>query len=155
MTHKMNIHGIISILLIFDATAVALISIAQQSVFMAGIYLFLFLAFLIIVSIIYCSKCKCRDRCNHLIIGWLSQKLSKKKYGNYTAKNLVLGVIIPILPLLVIPQFYLYHNLFYLLLYWILFGVAAVEINLYVCRGCRNTKCSMCKQKPGVINLGK
>ncbi len=37
MTDKINIHGIISMLLIFDATIVALISIAQQSVLMTGI----------------------------------------------------------------------------------------------------------------------
>jgi hypothetical protein len=143
---KWNTHGIISMLLMLDATTVALISIAQQSKIMAGVYFLFFLAFLFIVAKFYCSKCLCRENCNHLIIGWMSQKMSKKKYGSYTTRDLIFGVILPFLPILIIPQFYLYHNIFYLLLYWGLFGIAAVEINIYVCKGCRNTKCSMCRQ---------
>jgi len=151
MTKIINIHGIISMLLIFDATVVALISIGKQSLLMAAIYFLLFLAFLVIVSILYCSKCACRDNCNHLIMGWISQMFSKKKYGNYTTKEIILGVVLPICPILIIPQFYLYHNIFYMVLYWMLFGLAAVEINLFVCRGCKNTKCLMCKPKNNVI----
>lgn len=153
MTRKINIHGIISMLLVFDATVVAFISIARQSVAMAGIYLSLFIAFLVLVSLVYCTKCTCRKHCNHLIMGWVSQKLGKKKYGAYTTKELVFGVVLPFLPVLLIPQFYLYHHLLYLVLYWVLFAIAAVEINLYVCRGCRNTKCRMCRPKPGTIDL--
>ncbi len=144
---KCNTHGIISMLLMLDATTVAMISIAQQSKIMAGVYLLLFLTFLLVVAKFYCSKCLCRENCNHLIIGWISQKISKKKYGNYTTRDLIFGVTIPFLPTLIIPQFYLYNNIFYLLLYWFFFGIAAVEINFYVCKGCRNTKCSMCRQK--------
>ena len=140
-------------LLIFDATIVALISIAQQSVLMTGIYLIFFLAFLVIVSIFYCSKCVCRESCNHLIMGWISQKLSKKKYGSYTTKELIFGVILPLLPILIIPQFYLFQNVFYLVLYWVLFGIAALEIKFYVCKACRNTKCLMCQSKMGTIKL--
>ena len=153
MTRKVNIHGIISLLLILDATAVATISIAQQSALMAGIYLFLFFASLVIISITYCAKCNCRGNCNHLIMGWVSKKLSKKRYGGYTTKDIIFGVLVPFLPTMIIPQFYLYHNLLYLLLYWVLFGLAALEINFYVCRSCRNSKCLMCKRKVEAVDL--
>ena len=153
MKTKINIHGVVSLLLFLDATTVAFIAILNKSMVMAGVYLLLFIAFLMIVSIVYCSKCSCRQNCNHLIIGWISQKLSKRKYGKYTNNEIIFGVFLPLIPTLVIPQFYLYHNTLYLILYWVLSIVAALEISFYVCRGCKNTKCLMCKQKIGAVNL--
>ncbi len=137
-------------LLIFDASTVALVSIAQESMIMAAIYLLLFMASFVIISISYCSKCSCRENCNHLIMGWISQKLSKKKYGAYTKKEIVFGVVLPLIPTLLIPQFYLYHNTLYLVLYWLLFGIAGLEIYFYVCKGCKNTKCLMRRPKLGL-----
>ena len=147
MKQNANVHGIVSLLLTFDAVAVALISIGQQSILMAGTYLLLFILALIIIAVMYCTKCLCRNNCNHLIIGWLSTKLSKPKPGKYNTKDWVLGVVLPYSPVIVIPQFYLYQNFFYLVLFWFLLGISVIEVNFYVCRGCKNTKCAMCKTK--------
>ena len=145
MKKNVNIYGIISLLLMLDAIAVALVSIGQQSMLMAGVYLFLFVLAIIIIAITYCTKCICRGNCNHLIIGWLSMKLSEQRLGKYSTNDLIFGVVLPFLPVVIIPQFYLYQNIFYLILFWLLIGIAALEINFYVCKGCKNIKCAMCK----------
>ena len=147
MKKSANIHGIISLLLIFDAIAVALVSIGQQSMLMAGIYLFLFILALVVIAVTYCTKCICRNNCHHLIIGWLSRKLSKPKPSNYTTNDLIFGVVLPFLPVIVIPQFYLYQNMLHFILYWLLLGISVAEVTFYVCKGCRNTKCAMCRTK--------
>lgn len=147
MKKQLNIHGIISIILIFDATGVAIYSIGQESFMMAIIYTLLFILFLLTVAIIYCRKCFCRENCNHLFIGWISKKLIKPKKSNYTTSDILFGVIIPILPIIVIPQFFIINKLTHFILFWLFYAIAGLEINRYVCKGCMNTKCFMCTQK--------
>lgn len=144
MKKQLNIHGIISIILILDATGVAIYSIGQTSLLVAIIYSLLFFVFIIIVSIIYCRKCLCRENCNHLFIGWISKKLVKPKKSDYTANDILFGVIIPILPVILIPQFFLIDKFTHFILFWLFYAIAGLEINKFVCRGCKNTKCLMC-----------
>lgn len=147
MKRKTNSHGIISLLLVLDATGVAFISIVHQSLLIAIVFLLLFIGSLLIISVNYCSKCTCRDNCNHLIMGWVSKKLTKEKKGVYTTSDMVLGVVLPFLPTIIIPQFFLYENIVYAILYWVFYGVAIAEIYFFVCKGCMNKKCAMCRQR--------
>lgn len=144
MKKQLNIHGIISIILILDATGVAIYSIGQESILIATIYILLFFLFILIVAIIYCRKCLCRENCNHLFIGWISIKLIKSKNTDYSAKDILFGVILPIMPVIIIPQFFLINKFTHFVLFWLFYAIAGLEINRFVCRGCKNTKCLMC-----------
>lgn len=145
VNQKINIHGLMSLLLFINAFGVALLSIGSESIFAASIFLLLFIAFFIVVAVVYCSKCLCRKNCNHLIIGRLSIFLTKARPGAYTRTDFVLGVILPLLPVIIMPQFYLIGNIIHLLMFWIFFTLSSLEIIFFVCKGCTNSKCPMCK----------
>lgn len=149
MKNTLNIHGLVSLLLIIDAFGVALFSIGSQSSLIAIAFLLLFIGYFALVSVVYCSKCLYRNNCNHLIIGRLSMLLTKRKSGPYTKNDILFGVILPFIPLLVIPQFYLIQNILHLAIFWLFFGLACFEIYFFVCKTCNNSNCMMCKHRYG------
>jgi hypothetical protein len=144
---KHNIHGIISMILVFTSFGIGIATVAKYSVF-AGLIsgLAIILAFAAI-SMFYCSKCKCRNNCNHLIIGKVSLMLSKFKPVNYTNKDLILGVMVPMIIAIGLPQYWLVKNPTILIVYWGLMGLAGLEVFFFVCNNCLNDKCSMCRIK--------
>jgi hypothetical protein len=144
---KYNVHGIISIVLIFISFGIGIASIAIYSVIVSLINLLtIFLAF-VTISIVYCSKCKCRDNCNHLIIGKISILFSKFNPDKYKNKDLILGVMIPMLIAIGLPQYWLINNPTLLFLYWGFIVLAGLEVYFFVCNNCLNDKCSMCRKK--------
>ncbi len=125
---KYNVHGIISIVLIFISFGIGIASIAIYSVFVSLISALTIILAFITISIIYCSKCKCRDNCNHLIIGKISIRFSK-----FNSVGL--------------PQNWLIKNPTLIILYWGFIVLAGLEVYFFVCNNCLNDKCSMCRKK--------
>ena len=142
---KIN-HGIISITLYCAAFAVGCISAFMSSFGFGLISIFLVIIAFIVVAAVYCSKCQCREKCNHFFIGKLSIILSKRNNKPYNTFDYIVGLS-PMLMLVVFQQFFLLHQPFLLISYWILLLAGAAEALVFVCSGCRNYKCKMCRNK--------
>ncbi len=138
-------HGAISISFIITSLTIGFIAILNESVLLSIIYLVIVISAFIVMSIIYCSKCLCRNNCNHIFIGHLSKIFSKQNSKNYTKSDVIFGAVLPMLIVYIIPQFWLINNSLYFLLFWILTIIGILDVLIFVCRNCRNTKCSMCK----------
>lgn len=147
MKKSYNLHGIISLFLFLIAFAVGIAAIVPYSILLGFASLAIDVAALIVISVVYCSKCPCRDNCNHLIVGKLSVLFSKKRTGEYNTFDLVVGVVIPVLVALSFPQYWLFKNMTLLLIYWGCIAIAGIEIYFFVCSKCNNTKCTMCRNK--------
>ncbi len=95
----------------------------------------------VIVVYSFCSKCICRlDSCGHIFPGKLSKLLPSRKQNNYTMLD-ILGAAISLTVLIIFPQFWIWENKIFLIIFWVLIFIALVEIRLFVCRNCNNEKC--------------
>lgn len=145
--HKRNIHGIISILLISTSFAIGIIVMSFYSLLLALLGILTVILFLLLVSALYCSKCKCRDRCLHVLPGIISKMIAKNKVGKYTAFEIVAGVAFPLLIVVVLPQYWLFQHIWFFIVYWFLFVVAGLEISNFVCKKCENKLCPLNKNQ--------
>jgi hypothetical protein len=144
---RFNIHGIISILLFFIVMGIGVVSIAIHSISLSLISLLTISLALVAASIFYCSKCKCRNNCNHWIFGKISILLSKYNPEKYTNYDLILGTIMPFLIAIAFPQYWLVKSPVLFVSYWGLSIIAGLDIYFFVCNNCLNDKCSMCRKK--------
>ena len=142
---KANTHGVISLLIVFTSFILGIVAIIPYSYVMAFISLFLVVLAFFCVSFLYCSKCTCREKCNHILIGKLSVLLIEKKAGKYSLSDLILGVMLPFGIAIAFPQYWLIQNLPLFILYWSLLLIALIEITMLVCNNCKNDKCSLCR----------
>jgi hypothetical protein len=143
---KYNKHGIISIVIAFLAFALAIVAISFNRFDLAFVYILIILTGFLIIMYSYCTKCEGRFSCGHVIIGKIAQWLPCRKNSPYTNLD-YLGVILPFLIIVILPQIWLWKIKWMFVSFWILLIVAALEINKYVCNRCVNTKCVMCKNK--------
>lgn len=146
---KYNIHGIISISLIFISFGIGVVSIAPYSILLSIVALLIIVLAIFTVSIVYCSKCNCRDYCNHYIFGKISVLVSKKNLKQYNSIDMLLGVVLPLGIAIAFPQYWLFKNSILLICYWAIIAIAGLEVMFFVCPRCKNDKCSMCKNKLG------
>ena len=142
-----NIHGYISVTLFFAALFTGFYSISIYSLLIASIYMVVCFAALSVVAASYCSKCRCRNNCNHWIIGKLSVLFSKPKDGAYTMSDLFIKTLFPLALIIAFPQYWLIKSLVLFITYWAVSLVAGIEIYFFVCNKCLNAKCSMCRNK--------
>jgi hypothetical protein len=142
---KVHVHGCISVVFVIAAMVIGFIAIFQQSLVLAVCYAILVLIGYSVVAAVYCSKCPCRGSCNHLFVGMISKLLSKPNESPYTKSDMVFGAVLPITVIMILPQFWLVKSPVLLLSFWVLLLTGAAEIILFVCKGCRNRKCSMCR----------
>ena len=146
-----NIHGAISAILFLISFSIGVISVFLNSVFI-GIFDLLFIAAaFIVVAVVYCSKCRCREHCNHIFIGWLSVLLSKKNETPYNAFDIVAGLT-PLFAAIAFQQFWLIENQILLICFWVALLSGGLEAYLFVCNKCRNYACKMCRNKIIVLN---
>jgi len=59
----------------------------------------------------------------------------------------ILGAAVPLTVLIIFPQFWLWENKIFLIIFWLLVFIALVEIRLFDCRNCNNEKCPYIKKK--------
>jgi hypothetical protein len=138
---KRTTHGILSLVIIAAAAVTATAAILASSVVFAALYVFgIFLSGLVLISS-FCMKCPCRDTdCGHVIPGWLTRFFPPREQGPYTFVDKT-GVVVPIVFLIVFPQYWLLSQPLYMYVFVALCLVAAADIQFFVCRGCTNCSC--------------
>jgi hypothetical protein len=143
MTITMNrqIHGILSLLILAAAVITATVAILQTSVMWALLYILgIFLSSLVVIYS-FCTKCPCRNTdCGHVIPGKLTQLFPPREEGPYTFWDRT-GVVVPIVFLIVFPQYWLLSHTLYFYIFVALCLIAAADIQFFVCKGCQNRFC--------------
>ena len=138
-----QVHGVISLLLMAGALATAMVIIWQASVFWGLAYLLLLAGGAGTILFAYCAKCSCRRQgCGHVVPGWLTRFLPIRAQGPYGVMD-YLGVVIPLVLWVAVPQIWLRHHLPAMILFWMLVVAGSIEIVHYVCKGCSNDRCPM------------
>jgi len=143
---KNNIHGYISVILFFISCGIGVVSIAYSSLLFGLLDILVIGLAFVIIAITYCSKCKCRESCNHWIFGKISILFSKSNTDKYTSFDLLI-TLISMGVVLALPQYWLLKIPFLFFSYWIVLAIAFFEILFFVCNKCENDKCSMCRNK--------
>ncbi|MFC1616968.1 hypothetical protein ACFL2K_01990 [Candidatus Margulisiibacteriota bacterium] len=142
-----KLFGLLSILQIMISIIFGIIAIAINSVLLSLFYLFLTLIAIILIVYSFCTKCACKDKgCSHVFPALLAKLLPKRKIEKYTFWD-YLGVAIGFLTIILFPQYWLYKNIYLMILFWILNLTAFVEIILFVCSNCSNFNCPMNKNQ--------
>lgn len=144
---RIKLHGLLSLLLIFLAWFLGFLFILEHSRKPAFLYLILVLLSIPIILYSYCAKCPCRlQSCGHVLPGLLTRFLPERKPGKYTFKDLS-GFIIPVIVNSIFPQFWLRKDITFLIIFWLAFFTAVIEIRLYLCKSCDNNNCPLyCKK---------
>ncbi|NPD46127.1 MULTISPECIES: hypothetical protein [unclassified Lentimicrobium] len=139
---KLKVHGSISMLLFFACIGIADYALFNYSKILGLIYLMIVIVGFSFIALTYCTKCPIRERCNHLILGFVS-KLREYNYNSYTN----LDIISTLFAVLVIafPQYWMFESFYLFLIFWILMLIAGVEIFFVVCSKCGNKKCALCR----------
>jgi hypothetical protein len=141
----LKFHGIMSILLIIIAFILGCYQIFIASFAFGLIYIGLFLLTYFFIYTLYCSKCPADIKtCPHVFQGALKLIFPVKKEGDYTKFDY--GVIIlGFLAIVLFPQYWLKNNLVLLIVFWIIIVLALFQIRTFVCTGCCNKKCRLCR----------
>lgn len=151
-------HGVFSLVLAGCAFLIAVIAVTTSVWPLGLIYIFLILVSLLSVVYFYCSKCDCKDSgCGHIFPGLLTKLLAKvlppRKPGAYN--NIEYAATYgPLALIILFPQVWLLKEISLFILFWLFIALAALEIRLYVCKGCQNKKCPLCiqfKKSPGQV----
>jgi len=107
---KVHLHGIISVLFVIAAMIIGFIAIFYKSSLIAFCYAMIVLVAYCVIAAVYCSKCQCRDTCNHLFVGMLSKLLSRPNKAPYTKSDMFYGAALPIGITVSLPQFWLFKS---------------------------------------------
>ncbi|MBN1438855.1 MAG: hypothetical protein JW929_05530 [Anaerolineales bacterium] len=134
-----RVHGILS--LAFAGTAVGLgaAAVFRASIWFGVCYLLLCPAAMSVVLFAYCAKCPCKGGCAHVLPG-KAAALFRRRPGPYSAAEIA-ALCASLLLLTAIPQPFLWRHPAWLAVFWVLMGVAAVQIRGAVCRACGNLYC--------------
>jgi len=140
---KSRIHGTVAIVLFIGAFLSGGYAVFMDSILFGSIYAAVIVIFFTVIPAVYCSKCPCRDKCMHVILGPISKFLvSKLNEAAYTVTDVVLTLAVAAAAV-IMPQPWLIKNIPLLIFYWTAVTIAAAEIFLFVCKGCGNEKCPM------------
>ena len=140
---KSRIHGAVAIVLFIVAFLSGGYAVFMDSILFGFIYAAVIVIFFTVIPAVYCSKCPCRDRCMHVILGPISKLLiSKPNESAYTVTDVVLTLAVAAAAVMM-PQPWLIKNIPLLIFFWAAVTIAAAEIFLFVCKGCGNKKCPM------------
>jgi len=136
-----HIHGILSLLILAAAVITATAAILQSSVLWAMVYIVgIFLSGLVVIYS-FCTKCPCRETgCGHVVPGKLTRFFPSRPEGPYTFRDRT-GVVVPIVFMIVFPQYWLLSQPTYFYLFVALCLIAAADIQFFVCKGCNNCHC--------------
>jgi hypothetical protein len=136
-----QIHGILSLLILAAAVITATVAILQTSVIWAVLYIIgIFLSCLVLIYS-FCTKCPCRKTgCGHVIPGKLTRFFPPREEGPYTFWDRT-GVVVPIVFMIVFPQYWLLSHPTFFYLFVGLCLIAAADIQFFVCKGCNNRFC--------------
>lgn len=143
---KIN-HGIVSISIIGTAILFASLYLFSISSIAGFIYCILLAIGGIMISYGYCAKCTCRiSNCAHVLPGKLTKLFPEREQTDYTIMDHVV-LFTALILIFGFPQFYLYQEIYALIAFWGLVIIGLIEISLFVCTSCGNTRCMACKNK--------
>ena len=136
-----QIHGILSLLILAAAVITATVAILQSSVMWTVLYIIGIILSCLVLIYSFCTKCPCRNTdCGHVIPGKLTRFFPSREEGPYTFRDKT-GVVVPIVFMIVFPQYLAALQPVYFFLFAGLCLVAAADIQFFVCRGCNNCFC--------------
>jgi hypothetical protein len=134
-------YGVGSLALVGVATVLAAIAMFSASVVLGVIYLVICVAASNAVIRAFCAKCACKAHCGHVFPGRLAQRVARPAAPYTAAEWTTLGVAM--LALMGLPQLWLWQMPGLFVTYWVLTGIAVIEIRQVMCRGCANTFCPL------------
>ncbi|MBN2008910.1 hypothetical protein JW960_06155 [candidate division KSB1 bacterium] len=143
---RLRLHGIVSLIFVLISFIIGVNAIAYDSVILSAVNAFSILAFFYVVPVTYCAKCRTREQCNHYIFGKISVMLSKFRDEPYRPADW-LPVVLIMLAIIVLPQYWLAKHVYLLVSYWVLFAVAGIEVLTFICPNCLNQKCALCRNR--------
>lgn len=139
--NRSRFHGVLSLSLIGLATVLALPTLFAHSITLGLGYIAISGVAVGVVITAYCAKCPCKGHCGHVLPGKLAQRVPRKP-GLYTrAEYAALGIALA--ALIGVPQPWLWAEPGLFAAYWVLTGIALVEIRATVCRACGNAFCPL------------
>jgi hypothetical protein len=134
-------HGLLSLLIVFAAVLVATFAIVQSSVLWAVLYLVGILLSCLVIVYSFCTKCPCRNTdCGHVIPGKFTRLFPARVEEPYTLKDKI-GVVVPLVFMIVFPQYWLLSHPAYFILFAALWLIAATGTQFFTCKGCANRFC--------------
>jgi hypothetical protein len=89
---------------------------------------------------VFCAKCSCRTLCGHVIPGKVAMVFIHRTPGPYTTVEIIVTGI-ALLLLIGLPQIWLWQYTGLFITFWVLIGIAVIQIRTVICRGCDNTYC--------------
>jgi hypothetical protein len=138
---KTRFHGYISLGFILLAIVVAVfVAFRINGLLALGYGMFALLAFGTIIMV-YCAKCPCKAHCAHGLPGLLASRIDRDP-GPYSALEITL-LITALTILLILPNLWLWHFLYWMLGYWLLILIAVFQIRKFVCKPCGNLFCPL------------
>ena len=130
-------------LLFIASTGIADYALFNYSKLLGLIYLMIIILAFSFIALTYCTKCPIRERCNHLIPGFVS-KLRKYNSSSYTNLDIV-STLFAVLVIITFPQYWMFESFYLFLIFWFLMLIAGIEIFFFVCSKCGNMKCALCR----------
>ena len=125
---KGKFHGITSLLLISTSFIIGLYATYLYSLIWAIIYGITLLSGMLSILFCYCAKCPCKEtNCGHYFPGKLTRLFPNRTPGKYKVWE-KLGVFLPVILIIAIPQFWLFKNYLLLAIYWGLFIIGFIQI---------------------------
>ena len=139
-------HGVFSLALILVAVAVGIMALIEESRLLGVGYAVLSIFATATILYAYCAKCTIRSSaCRHVFPGKWTIYLPERTQAPYTLGD-YFWTGLSLAAIAGFPQFWLWRNKVYFILFWLLFLFAVLEIFLAVCRGCGNEGCILAKQ---------
>jgi hypothetical protein len=139
-----TVHGILSLFFVSLSFILGIVIVSRDSPIIGGLLALTLILFFILIPSQICNKCPARNECGHVLLGKLSRRLAPYCADAMGLRDLIILVIF-ILPLVIVPQFWLFKYPVFLILFWTMMLVSAADILLFVCPGCGNTKCPLNK----------
>ncbi|MBN1595988.1 hypothetical protein JW933_08700 [candidate division FCPU426 bacterium] len=147
MMIKNQIHGFIALMLGVAAIGLGLTAVVIRSPWWGWMYAMSIILLPLLICYSYCAKCVCRlTCCGHVMPGWLTRYLPSRKPGKYTAWDLC-GTFIPMGFLVLFPQYWLWQQREFGLIFWGLLFLALLQVRLWVCPACQNRICPVLPNK--------
>jgi hypothetical protein len=138
-------HGIVSLALIAGAILLGFLIVLKSNIFAGLLYGALVLIGSILIVYAFCTKCPIRtSECRHVFPGQLTVWLPARPQTAYTPIDyLTVGLVLAVL--IVYPHPWLLEHIGSLLVFWFFLAAGLAEIILFVCKGCGNLGCLVCR----------
>ncbi|MBN1426984.1 MAG: hypothetical protein JXB07_01285 [Anaerolineae bacterium] len=138
-------HGITSLALAGAAIALGAVAMFQSAMWIGVGYLLVCAIAAPVVLYAYCAKCPCKTHCAHVLPGKAAM-LFKRQPGPYSPAEM-LAMIVALLLMVGLPQIVLWRSPGLLIAFWVLLGIAVIQVRSVVCRACGNINCPLNKVK--------